>query len=212
MRAPSSQARSGNGREPDGSGTRRRLIAGGLAACVASAPPVSRPAEARAVARAQTDAELIARALAVQQLEAFAYRRLLGSSELRPDAVALLRDLAGLEVQHAAALSAQLIRLGAAVPAGPADLAAADRALARHQVSGRIAGTRSQHACVKLLIDLESVAEGSCYETIAKLAAPELAALAAELMGSEAQQWTLLDQLQHHDVVRAVPGPFVEGS
>ena len=212
MRTLSSQSESGDRDEVGGARTRRGLIAGGLGASTTFALATLWQAVPPALARGETDAELIAKALGVQQLELFAYGRLRASSELSPDAVALLAQLHALEVEHVAALAAQLVRLGSAVPAGPGDLGAADVALARHGVSGRLAGKRSQHECVKLLIDLESVAEGACYAAIADLADPELGALAAEMMGSEAQQWTLLDQLQHHDVVQSVPGPFVEGS
>ncbi len=192
--------------------TRRQLIVRGIAAGASSASAASLLAVSAALARAATDAELIAKALGVQQLEVFTYRRLLVSSELDPDAKALLRHLLMLEVQHARALAAELVRLGGAIPSGPADAAAADQELARHPGSGRLDGTRSQHDSVKLLIDLESVAEGACYEAIVNLADAEVARLVAEVMASDAQHWTLLDELQHHDVVRAVPGPFVEGS
>jgi len=192
--------------------TRRQLITRGIAAGASSTWAASLLAAPAAFGRAPSDAGLIAGALGVQQLEVFAYRRLLFSSELGPDAQALLRRLLALEVEHAAVLAAELLRHGGAAGPGPADIAAADRQLARHPVSGRLAGTRSQHDCVRMLIDLESVAEGACYGAIVKLADPNLARLVAEVMSSEAQQWTLLDELQHHDVVRAVPGPFVEGN
>ena len=190
--------------------TRRQLLGGAIAATVL--PAASLTTATAALAQMQSDAQLIAGLLGVQQLEAFAYRRLLASTGLHRDAEALLARLQTLEVQHAAALSAELVRLGGATGSGPADLAAADRELARHPVAGRLSGTRSQHDAIKLLIDLESVAEGACYAAIVKLADAQVARLVAEVMSSEAQQWTLLDQLQHHDVVRAVPGPFVEGT
>jgi len=187
--------------------TRRRLlgraIAAAPAACLLS-PATSLLAAPAARAQPQSDADLLTNALAVQQLEVYAYRRLLASTALDGDAGALVTHLLALEVQHAAA--------SGTVPSGPADLATADRELARHPVAGRLAGTRSQHDCVKLLIDLESVAEGACYAAIMELSDAGVARLAAEVMSSEAQQWTLLDQLQHRDVIRAVPGPFVEGT
>ena len=195
--------------------TRRRLlgraIAAAPAACLLS-PATSLLAAPAARAQPQSDADLLTNALAVQQLEVYAYRRLLASTALDGDAGALVTHLLALEVQHAAAIGAEVERLGGTVPSGPADLATADRELARHPVAGRLAGTRSQHDCVKLLIDLESVAEGACYAAIMELSDAGVARLAAEVMSSEAQQWTLLDQLQHRDVIRAVPGPFVEGT
>jgi hypothetical protein len=178
----------------------------------AAVPAASLAITPAVLARAEADAQLIAALLGVQQLEVFAYRRLLASTVLDADGTALLTQLLSLEMRHAEALGAKLVALGGTVGPGPAGVAAADRELAAHPVSGRLSGTRSQHHAVKLLIDLESVAEGACYRAIVKLADPQVARLVAEVMGSEAQQWTLLDQLQHGDVVRAVPGPFVEGS
>ncbi len=175
-------------------------------------PAASLLAAPAARAQAESDAQLIATALSVQQLEVFAYRRLLASTRLDGDAEVLLTHLLELELEHVAALSAEVQRLGERVPGGPTDVAVADRELGRHPVAGRLAGSRSQHDCVKLLIDLESVAEGACYAAIVRLADAQVARLVAEVMSSEAQQWTLLDQLQHHDVLRAVPGPFVEGT
>ncbi len=192
--------------------TRRQLIARGVAAGATSALAASWLSSTAALAGGEPDSELIAKTLSVQQLEVFAYRRVLASSRLDPQAGALLGHLLTLEVRHAAALTAQLARLGGVVPSGPADVAAADRELARYPVSGRLAGTRSQRDALRLLIDLESVAEGSCYAAIVDLRDARVARLVAEVMASEAQQWTLLDQLQHNDVLRAVPGPFVEGT
>ncbi|MGA2928891.1 MAG: hypothetical protein ABSG43_23445 [Solirubrobacteraceae bacterium] len=194
--------------------TRRQLLCSGVlaGACATLTGSLLAPAPTLATSPAPTDAQLLATALGIQQLEVFAYRRLLASSELAAGAAALLRDLLRLELGHAAALVAALTARRAAVPAGPADVAAADRALARHPVAGRLTGTRSQHDCVKLLVDLESVAEGSCYTTIVGLRDSRLAVLIAEVMAGDAQHWTLLDELQHHDVLKAVPGPFVEGT
>jgi hypothetical protein len=79
-------------------------------------------------------------------------------------------------------------------------------------VPGSLANLRTQHECLKLLVDLESVAEGAHYDAISKLRSVRLLALSAEIMACEAQHWTVLSELQHPGKIElAVPNPFVQG-
>jgi hypothetical protein len=92
-------------------------------------------------------------------------------------------------------------------------VASAQRALARRHVSASLTKLDTQRKCLRLLIDVESLAEGAYFAAITNLRDPVLVRTSAEIMGCEAQHWTLLSALQHHgDVDRAVPYPFVQGS
>ena len=70
-----------------------------------------------------------------------------------------------------------------------------------------------QDAWLKLLVDLESVAEGASYTPIKDLRRPELVQLCARIMACEAQHWTVLSGLRNPgEYVKAVPWPYVYGS
>ena len=113
---------------------------------------------------------------------------------------------------NAAALAALLHTLGAPLPAALTDVAAAEEALAAHKVSVRLANLRTQHDCLELLIDVESVAEGTYFVAISKLRGSSALRLSAEIMANEAQHWSALTELRlPGDLASAVPSPFVEG-
>jgi hypothetical protein len=80
-------------------------------------------------------------------------------------------------------------------------------------VSASLTDLRTQNACLKLLVDLESVAEGASYTPIKHLRRPELVQLCARIMACEAQHWTVLSGLRNPgQYVKAVPWPYVFGS
>ena len=71
----------------------------------------------------------------------------------------------------------------------------------------------TQNECLKLLVDVETVAEDAYFVAIGKLRDPGLMRLSAQIMGCEAQHWTLLSAARHHgDVMMTVPYPFVGGT
>jgi hypothetical protein len=193
--------------------TRRELVRSGIAATgVLSAVAVNSPRALAAVAPAQSDAAVLARTLQIEQLVLIAYRQAVGSGALGPTAIGPLRALLSQELEHVATLEHGLRGLGASVPAPPA-VASAQAALVRHHVFASLTRLRTQHECLRLLIDVESLAEGAYFSAISKLSDPGLLRTSTEIMGCEAQHWTLLSALQHHgNVDRAVPYPFVQGS
>jgi hypothetical protein len=192
--------------------TRRELVRSAIAATVALSVGVG-SADASAAAPAQSDAEVLARTLEIEQLVSIAYRQSLGSHALGPAAARVLGDILSQELEHVAALERGLRGLGAGVPGPPASLASAQAALGRHHVSASLTRLQTEHQCLKLLIDMESLAEGAYFSAISKLSDPALLRTSAEIMGCEAQHWTLLSALRHRgNVDQSVPYPFVQGS
>jgi hypothetical protein len=193
--------------------TRRELVRSGVAAGAAASVAVGSERARAAAAPTQSDAQVLTRTLRVEQLVSIAYRRVLGSHALEPGVARLLRTPLAQELEHVAALERALGRLGASIPASPASLGSAQAALARHHVSANLTRPASQHECLKLLIDVESLAEGAYFSAISKLRDPLLLRISAEIMGCEAQHWTMLSGLQHRGKIeRAVPYAFVQGS
>jgi hypothetical protein len=195
--------------------TRRELAQRGLAATasVAALTAVGACSAAAAAATPQSDAGVLGRVLAVEDLVVVAYRQALRSGALRPRVGRQVREILAQELEHVATLQRELERIGAPVPAAPHDLATAQRALAGHHMHTSLEALRTQNDCLKLLIDVESVAEGAYFAAIGALTDPALLRTSAGIMGCEAQHWTVLSAARHNgDVTFSVPYPFVEGS
>ena len=90
-------------------------------------------------------------------------------------------------------MAAQLRRLGAPAPTGPLPLAAASDVMSRYHVSDSLTDLHTQNACLKLLVDIESVAEGIHYTALKDLHHPGLIRLS---VGCEHLQdlWADLDR------------------
>jgi hypothetical protein len=192
--------------------TRRELIAGAAGVtAVASLSAGAAPAAALPVAG--SEAQALSEALGLERLGVIAYRQVLASGVVNSGVRAQLRVLESQERQHVAKLEQVLRQLGAAVPQGPSGVAAAQAVLAQHQVHRSLTVLPTQHDCLRLLIDVESLTEGGHFKAIAALQHPALIQLSVALMGSDAQHWAVLSSLQHNgDVMQAVPYPFVQGS
>jgi hypothetical protein len=148
----------------------------------------------------------------VELLVVLGYERVLATGTLTPSSAQLAGEFLGHERRHVAALSAELARIGAAVPAAPADVDAADRQLSVRHFSDSLRDLHSQHACLKLLIDLESLAEGAYYAALQHLVDPTSIRTCLEIMGCEAQHWTMLSNVQHPGrIALSVPYAFVQG-
>jgi ferritin-like protein len=196
----------------DGITSRRELVRGGIAAAAAAAVTLARPpASAARAVPADSDATVLAATLRVEQLLVIAYRSVLGSGVVTAAVRRRLEAMLAQELQHVAGLERSMRALGA--PAPRIGIRAAQKMLAAHHVHVSLTGLRDQHECLKLLIDVESLAEGAYFAAIAKLSDPALIRDSTEAMGCEAQHWTVLSALRHHgDVTRSVPYPFVQGS
>jgi hypothetical protein len=194
--------------------TRRELMAGaaagaGLWAIGASA---LRPADAEAAAP-QTDAELIRAILAVELLVVFSYEQVLSSGKLSADTEHVIRQLLDHEHTHVDVLSADLEEMGQTPPDPPASVTAADAELSVLHGSAKLASLNSEEDCLRLLEQVESLAQGAYYVSISKFADVKLARTCASILGAEAQHYTAVAGLLHPgDINKAVPGAFVEGS
>jgi hypothetical protein len=197
--------------------TRRELIRGGIAAGAAvagaeGALAALAPAARAATTPGQIEARALAHALEIEQLVVVAYRQALRSGVLRPPVKGQLQTHLTQELEHVGLLERSVMGRGVIVPPPP-NLEAAQDDLARHQVHWSLTDLRSQHDCLKLLVDVESLAENAYFQAVEKLQDLTLARTCAELMGCEAQHWTVLSGfLNHRNPMKAVPYPFVEGT
>jgi hypothetical protein len=117
------------------------------------------------------------------------------------------------EIAHVDAVAAQLRALGASALTGALDLKAAADLMGQHHVSDSLTDLHTQNECLKLLVDLESVAEGAYYTALKDLRSPGLQHLSAQIMACEAQHWTVLSGLRNPgQYVKAVPWPYVYGT
>lgn len=195
-------------REP----TRRELIAG-TAAVTAAASLGAAASCASAATSGGSEAEALSYALQVERLGVIAYTQVLATSVLSAGVRVQLQTLAAQEREHVATLERILGGLGASIPQGPADTAAAQAIMSRHQVDLSLTDLHSQRDCLRLLVDVESLTEGAYFAAIPQLTQASLLRASLGLMGSDAQHWTVLSGIQHRgDVSVSVPYPFVQGS
>jgi hypothetical protein len=194
--------------------TRRELIAGAAAAAGAATVTGGVSAgDALADTPAPSDAELLGQSLDVERLIVLGYRRVFASGVLTPAIQRAISSHLEHEVSHVTALAARLRSLGAPAPTGSLDLKTAADVMAQHHVSGSLTDLHSQNDGLKLLVDLESAAEGAHYTALKDLRRPELQHLSVQIMACEAQHWTVLSGLRNPgQYVKAVPWPFVYGS
>lgn len=185
-------------------------MGGGIALAAASA--FSRVADAAASRPAESEPQVLERVLGIELLVVTAYQHVLATRLLEPAVRTQLNVLLRQELQHVDMLRATLERMGATGPPAPS-VAAAQAELTRHHVYWSLTQLRHQRSALKLLVDVESLAENAYFRAIAKLRDPQLVRTSAEVMGCEAQHWTVLSGLLHHeDPTKAVPYPFVGGS
>lgn len=199
--------------------TRRQVVAGALAAVGAAAgaeaglAAMADPAGADGTQPPVSDADALSKALMVERLMVIGYRRVLASGTLAPDAVRVITPLLAHELEHVSTVAARLRAMGVNADTGPLDLDGAAAALSAHNVSGSLTDLGSADDSLRLLVNLESVAEGVYFTALATLSTAGLQRLAAQIMACEAQHWTAVSGLRNPgQYVRAVPWPFVTGS
>jgi Ferritin-like domain len=202
--------------------TRRELVARGLAAAGAGArlaivgtagiAVAAAPASASADAPL-TDPQALSKALEVERLLVLAYRRVLSSGALAPDIERAIAPYLSHEIQHVSAVAAALAGMGVKASTGPLDLNAAGDLLSKHNIPVSLTNLHSQNDALRLLVDLESIAEGVYFTALKTLSTQPLQRLAAQIMACEAQHWTAVSGLRNPgQYVKAVPWPFVTGS
>jgi hypothetical protein len=191
--------------------TRRELVGDALWAGAVFAGPLA--SQAVADESAPSDAHLLANALEVERVMVLAYERVLASGALTAGVQRAIAPYGEHERAHVAAVASALRGLGAAAPTGPISMKAAGEVLGRHHVSDSLTALHSEHDCLKLLIDLESVSEGVYYAALKDLRRPRLVQLSAHIMACEAQHWTVLSGLRNPgEYVKAIPWPYVYGT
>lgn len=197
--------------------TRRDLIRTGIVgttAVVAGGAVLSdpRPANADVLGGARSDAELLARIVAIEQLIAFAYQHVVANVRLSAAVAATLQEFASHEREHVRLLSSALSGLGHGTPPPPTDVASVSRQLAALHGSGSLTSFAREVGALEYLVGIETVAEGAYYSATSKLSDPSLAVLATGILGCEAQHWATLNELLHPgEIVQAIPYSTVHG-
>jgi Ferritin-like domain len=196
--------------------TRRQVVSDGIAAAAglagASVAMTALETTFAAAAPPQVEARALTHALQIEQLLVTCYSRVVASPVVHPPVAGQLRIQLSQEIQHLALLQRALSARGEIVPTQPSLKAAQDE-LTRHQVHWSLTDLRSQHDCLKLLIDVESLAENAYFQAVGQVQDSSLLRTCAEILACEAQHWTVLSGfLNHQDPKKAVPYPFVEGT
>ena len=182
------------------------LAIGGTAGIAVAASPASADAPL-------TDPQALSNALEVERLMVLAYRRVLASGALAPDIERAIAPYLSHEIQHTSAVAAALAGMGVKASTGPLDLNAAGDLLSKHNIPVSFGDLHSQNDALRLLVDLESIAEGVYFTALKTLSTQPLQRLAAQIMACEAQHWTAVSGLRNPgEYVKAVPWPFVTGS
>jgi Ferritin-like domain len=191
--------------------TRRQLVAGGLGAAAGALALPAAPALADTPV--PSDSQVLGKVLEVERLMVLAYRRVLASGALGTGEDQVEAGYLGHELEHVSTVAAHLQQLGAPADTAPLDVNAGDALLAKHHVPGSLTDLQSRKDCFRVLIGLESVAEGAHFTALKTLSTAELVTLSAQIMACEAQHWTMLSGLRNPGIyVKSVPWPFVTGS
>jgi Ferritin-like domain len=198
--------------------TRRQIVSvalalGGLGAAGSTAASLLTATRSEAADHVPTDSDLLYGLLAIELLVVAVYAQVIDSGLLSAGAQRVARQLLAHERAHVRVLTAELRKLGVAPPVSPASTSVTDKALADRHVSSGVAKLQNEQECLRLLLDVESVAEGSYYTAMSKLEDPGLLRTAAAIMANEGQHSTALSELLHPgDISQAVPYAFVEGT
>jgi hypothetical protein len=163
-----------------------------------------------ATTRPPSERELLTGLIALEQLAVAVYELVLTADVVSPVEMVLLLDLQSQESAHAGALARVL---GLAVRRAPAGVEPLQAALIQAGITLKLSKMRTARDWFGLLETLESTLEGAYYAALADLTRPEVAALAASILASEAQHLTLLFRQRHPlDVYAGAPSGLVHGT
>jgi hypothetical protein len=203
----------GDGHRP----TRRQLVAGlGLAVAAVVAPS---QAEAAAVAGGSAghasvaqDQKILEGLLRTERLLQYAYEQALTSRTLGQASQGIVVMLLDQEFAHSRALEHQLAAMVLRTPSHQARPTHPEP-FPPPAVAALFKQVRTEAGAIKAVVDIESLAESNYFDAVAGLADPRLVQMAAQILASEAQHWTLLAALLHQGHPEAaVPHPYVRGS
>ena len=176
--------------------SRRELLGGALGGLAVTAAGPEAVALARPRGPSGGDSKQLSVLVGVERRLTAVYRRVLATGVLNVVVAAEVSGFAAQEREHLGALEREL-QLRGKRPRPP-------------MPSLTSATIETQPDALNLLLVAESMAEASYLAAIAKLQDPGLVRLAAEIMASEAQHWTLLELLQNpQDLPGSVPVAFV---
>jgi ferritin-like protein len=194
--------------------TRRQLLSGVVLAGGGSAAAAAliMPSGARAAQAPVTDGDLLRQLLAAELLAIAVYEPVIASGllSLRPDRTA--RRALAQEHAHIRALTPALSKLGGTMPVAPATPADVDKQLAAAKVTGTVSKLRTEHDCVAVVLDMESVVIAAYFKAMSKLQDPGLLRLASQIMANEAQHATAISEARRPgNIGQAVPVAYVQG-
>jgi hypothetical protein len=160
-----------------------------------------------------SDSDALAKVLEAERLIVLGYRQVLASGTLGTGDAAVLEPFLAQELEHVSTVAAQLEALGTMSDTSPLDVTAGNALLAKHHVPGSLTDLHARADCLKLLVNLESVAEGAYFTALKTLGHADLVTLCAQAMACEAQHWTVISGLRNPGIyVKSIPWPFVTGS
>jgi Ferritin-like domain len=171
------------------------------------------PGPALADTPVPSDSETLAKVLEVERLVVLGYWQVLAAGVLGSDDNAALEPFLAHELEHVSTVAAHLKALGAAADVSPLDVKTGDSLLGKYHVPGSMTGLQTRKDGFRLLVNLESVAEGAYFTALKTLGTNELVTMSAQAMACEAQHWTVISGLRNPGIyVKSVPWPFVTGS
>jgi len=191
--------------------TRRQFVAGALSASAGGLAVA--PGSALAATAVPSDTDTLTKVLEVERLVVLGYRQVLASGALDPGDAAVLEPFLAHELEHVSTVAAQLTALGTMSDTAPLDVKTGAALLGKYQVPGSLTDLHARADCLRLLVNLESVAEGAYFTALKTLGHADLVTLCAQTMGCEAQHWTVISGLRNPGIyVKSVPWPFVTGN
>ncbi|MDO8188060.1 ferritin-like domain-containing protein [Conexibacter sp. JD483] len=192
--------------------SRRALLAGasgGAALALVGTGAVGGVGIARA--QAGSDAEILTRALTLEQVVIASYGAALRDGPGEPRLHTLLRRLRRQEREHADVLASELDTLGVRAPAVPGDDAALARARAAQGLRHPLDQIVTASDVARFAVELENAQITLYLEAVRELGAPRLLTLAAQIMAAEGQHATVLRGLLSELPEIVVPSPFETG-
>jgi hypothetical protein len=191
--------------------TRREVVvAGGLGVAGAVAASLPAPGAAAGVAATpERELRVLAGLLGTERVLEYAYGRVLRGWTFNSEVRGALELIHRHEIEHAAVLEHQIAALGGGLsPAGGAGGARS----ALSDVESQLSGAQTPRDALRVLTKVESLAEANYFNAVGELMAAHLALMAAQILGSEAQHWTLLlNVLTEGHLPELVPAAYVRG-